>query len=152
MGPTGDESRQRGVGGGLNLQELRQATEDAVVMLGCECCGEGGWKDPQHILCPGAVFTALPTSPEVRLDSAAYRLLLLRRLRLPLPLDSAACRCGAPPRLPWRSPAPLPPRWIFALPGHAFGASSCQGLPRGRSHCCSQCFAPRPQCHRTAPR
>ena len=43
----------------------------------------------------GRVFTALPTSPEVRLDSAAYRLLLLRRLRLPLPFDSAACRCGA---------------------------------------------------------
>ena len=43
----------------------------------------------------GRVFTALPTSPEVRLDSAAFRLLLLRRLRLPLPLDSAACRCGA---------------------------------------------------------
>ena len=54
VGPTGDESRQRGVGGGLNLQELRQATEDAVVMLGCDCCGEGGRKDPQHILCPGA--------------------------------------------------------------------------------------------------
>ena len=44
----------------------------------------------------GRVFTALPTtSPEVRLDSAAYRLLLLRRLRLPLPFDSAACWCGA---------------------------------------------------------
>ena len=43
----------------------------------------------------GRVFTAFPTSPEVRLDSAAYRLLLLRRLRWPLPLDSAACRCGA---------------------------------------------------------
>ena len=56
------------------------------------------------------------------------------------------------PRLSWRSPGRLPPRWTFAFPGCAFGASSCQGLPRGRSHCCSQCFAPRPQCHRTAPR
>ena len=56
------------------------------------------------------------------------------------------------PRLFWRSPGRLPPRWTFALPGRAFGASSCQGLPRGRSNGCSQCFAPRPQCHRAAPR
>ena len=56
------------------------------------------------------------------------------------------------PRLSWRSPGRLPPRWTFALPVRAFGASSCQSLPRGRSHCCSQCFAPQPQCHRAAPR
>ena len=56
------------------------------------------------------------------------------------------------PRFSWRSPGRLPPRWTFALPGRAFGASSCQGLPRGRNHSCSQCFAPRPQCHRAAPR
>ena len=43
----------------------------------------------------GRVYTALPTCPELRLDSAAFRVLLLRRLRLPLPLDAAACRCGA---------------------------------------------------------
>ncbi|CAE7822051.1 unnamed protein product [Symbiodinium sp. CCMP2456] len=40
----------------------------------------------------GRVYTALPTCPELRLDSAAYEVLLLRRLRLPLPLDAAACR------------------------------------------------------------
>eukprot|EP00439_Symbiodinium_sp_Y106_P028817 s3110_g3.t1 len=45
----------------------------------------------------GRVYTALPTCPELRLDSAAFRVLLLRRLRLPLPLAvrlDATCRCG----------------------------------------------------------
>ena len=39
------------------------------------------------------VFTALPTSPEFRLQPPALRVLLLRRLRLPLPLDAAICWC-----------------------------------------------------------
>ena len=43
------------------------------------------------------VLTALPTAPEeVRLDSAAFRLTLLWRLRLALPLDTARCRCRRP--------------------------------------------------------
>ena len=41
------------------------------------------------------VFTELPTSPEFRLEPASFRVLLLRRLWLPLPLDSARCRCRA---------------------------------------------------------
>ena len=36
---------------------------------------------------------ALPTSPELTLDSASFRVLLLRRLRLPLQLDAATGRC-----------------------------------------------------------
>ena len=39
------------------------------------------------------VLTALPTTPEVRLVSAAFRLTWLRRLRLALPLHAARCRC-----------------------------------------------------------
>ena len=39
------------------------------------------------------VLTALPTSPELRLDAAAFRVLLLRRLRLQLPLVPATCPC-----------------------------------------------------------
>ena len=39
------------------------------------------------------VFTALPTSPEVRLEPAIFRVLLLRRLPLPLPLVPALCPC-----------------------------------------------------------
>ena len=38
------------------------------------------------------VFTARPTSPELCLPSPFFRALLLRRLRMPLPLAAAACR------------------------------------------------------------
>ena len=39
------------------------------------------------------VLTALPTSPELRLEPASYRVMLLRRLRLQLPLVPAFCPC-----------------------------------------------------------
>ena len=38
----------------------------------------------------GRAYTALPT--ELHLDAVAYRVHLLRHLRLPLHLDAAACR------------------------------------------------------------
>ena len=39
------------------------------------------------------IFTAGPTSPELSLAPSHFRVLLLRRLRLPLPLTAAYCRC-----------------------------------------------------------
>ena len=44
---------------------------------------------------PGAgdAFTALPTTPMMRIDSQPFRVLLLRRLRLPLPPVQRRCRC-----------------------------------------------------------
>ena len=42
------------------------------------------------------ILTALPSCHELTLDSPVFRALLLRRLRLPLPLDAAACRCRRP--------------------------------------------------------
>eukprot|EP00439_Symbiodinium_sp_Y106_P044538 s4698_g5.t1 len=39
------------------------------------------------------VLTALPTSPELRLEPASYHVVLLRRLRLQLPLVPAFCPC-----------------------------------------------------------
>ena len=39
-------------------------------------------------------FTCFPTSPLSRIDSSAFRVLLLRRLWLPLPPSSRSCRCG----------------------------------------------------------
>ena len=42
----------------------------------------------------GLPFTTLPLSPLLRFDSPLFRVLLLRRLHLPLPLSSRACRCG----------------------------------------------------------
>ena len=42
------------------------------------------------------ILTALPSCHELALDSPVFRALLLRRLRLPLPVDAAACRCHRP--------------------------------------------------------
>ena len=41
-------------------------------------------------------FTSLPTMRETSFDPQPFRLLLLRRLRLPLPLSARWCRCGRP--------------------------------------------------------
>ena len=41
----------------------------------------------------GVVFSAPPTSPLTVLDPSVFRVLLLRRLRLPLPPTSRLCRC-----------------------------------------------------------
>ena len=42
-------------------------------------------------------ITALPTSPELRMPSECMRVVLLRRLRLPLPHAPRQCRCGGIP-------------------------------------------------------
>ena len=39
-------------------------------------------------------FTTAPTTPAFSLDNAHFRIILLRRLRLPLGLAPATCRCG----------------------------------------------------------
>ena len=45
---------------------------------------------------PLASLTALPTSRATRIDAQPFRLLLCRRLHLPLPLTQRTCRCGRP--------------------------------------------------------
>ena len=44
----------------------------------------------------GAALQTCPTCPLTRIDPALFRVLLLRRLRLPLPLFARFCRCGRP--------------------------------------------------------
>ena len=44
----------------------------------------------------GAALQTCPTCPLTRIDPALFRVLLLRRLRLPLPLSARFCRCGRP--------------------------------------------------------
>ena len=44
----------------------------------------------------GVPFSAVPSSPPTRLAPQIFRVLLLRRLWLPLPLTSCSCRCGRP--------------------------------------------------------
>ena len=41
-------------------------------------------------------FTAMPIQRVSRIDSEEFRVLVLRRLRLPLPLSVRSCRCGRP--------------------------------------------------------
>ena len=43
----------------------------------------------------GRVLTVIPTCPELHLTSETFRVVLLRRLRLPLPVTARRCRCGA---------------------------------------------------------
>ena len=42
----------------------------------------------------GAALTALPTGNETTIPSHLFRVVLLRRLRQPLPLSERSCRCG----------------------------------------------------------
>ena len=44
----------------------------------------------------GAAYTACPKCSITRIDPHLFRTLLLRRLRLPLPLSKRTCRCGRP--------------------------------------------------------
>ena len=44
----------------------------------------------------GAALQTRPTCPLTRIDPALFRVLLLRRLRLPLPLSIRSCRSGRP--------------------------------------------------------
>ena len=41
-------------------------------------------------------FVGFPTNRASRLEPQLFRVLFLRRLRLPLPLSARACRCGRP--------------------------------------------------------
>ena len=44
----------------------------------------------------GRALHVLPTAAELRLPSDLFRIVLLRRLRMPLPAAARACRCGRP--------------------------------------------------------
>ena len=44
----------------------------------------------------GLPFSSVPSSPHSRFPSHLFRVLLLRRLWLPLPLSSRTCQCGRP--------------------------------------------------------
>ena len=60
--------------------------------------------------CAGEHLTVLPLNEELRWENAKLRALLLRRLRLPLDLDSRQCRCG---------------RALDALGDHRAACSTC---------------------------
>ena len=80
-------------------------------------------------------FTAFPTSRLTRFDFQPFRVLLLRRLHLPLPLSARACRCASSRRL-WPPPVCMCNFWGCWEEGFP---SSCEGLQRGRSQGAHQC-------------
>ena len=46
----------------------------------------------------GVVLAHAPTTPECTVAPFLFRVILLERLQLPLPVTEAECSCGAPPR------------------------------------------------------
>ena len=65
---------------------------DSSVLLGMSA-GERALLRSQRGPLP---YTVVPTCPLRRFDPDIFRVLLLRKLRLPLPLSSHSCRCGRP--------------------------------------------------------
>ena len=52
----------------------------------------------------GLALTTAPTSVLTKIPPHLFRVMLLRRLRLPLPLSQHACRCGRPIDSVWPPP------------------------------------------------
>ena len=68
---------------------------DSSVLPGCSA-GERALLRSQAGRLAALPYTVVPTCPLRRFDPDIFRVLLLRRLRLPLPLSSHSCRCGRP--------------------------------------------------------
>ena len=100
----------------------------------------------------GRVYTALPTRPELHLDSAAFRVLLVRRLRLPLPLDAAACRCGAHLDPFGDHRAACPRAGLLRGRGIPLGTGCCARMQGSWSHSRCKCPAARSQHHHPSAR
>ena len=81
----------------------------------------------------GVAFSTTPSSYLKRIESHLFRVLLLRRLRLSLPLSARQCRCGRP------LDVFLPPSRCMCQSGGSGTAGVCSGecwcphLPRRRS-------------------
>ena len=73
----------------------------------------------------GVPFTCFPVSWESTIDSSAFRVLILRRLWLPLPPSSSNCRCGFPP-------SSLRAGWGVGSSGLRSRVSCSTGVPRSR--------------------
>ena len=58
------------------------------------CLAERALVRSQSVPLASVPFTALPIHRISRMDPEPFRVLLLRRLRMPLPLNVRACRCG----------------------------------------------------------
>ena len=89
----------------------------------------------------GVAFSAIPSSPLTRIDTPLFRVLLLRRLHLPLSPSSCFCRCGRPLDPPSCS---LRPGWSVGEAWVRCGVCCSPDLPGGRRPRDPQCFHSRP--------
>ena len=83
-------------------------------------------------------FTSFPTSPISRFDSSVFRVLLLRRLWLPLP-PSTQVLVRPSSRRSCPSPCCLRCGWSVGAARASLGVSSCTCVPRGRGASVHQC-------------
>ena len=63
---------------------------------GCTSSSSQQWRNLQGRAGAGLALRACPTCRLTRLEPQHFRVLLLRRLQLPLPLSVHSCRCGHP--------------------------------------------------------
>ena len=93
-------------------------------------------------------FTTIPYHADTTYESHLFRILLLRRLRLPIPLTASHCRCrrALDPYADHR--AACAQFRDFTDPSRAFGTSYSQDVPGGRSPSHHQHTTDQPQ-HRT---
>ena len=99
----------------------------------------------QEFRCPPRLLIFLS-----RIDSHLFRVLLLRRLRLPLPLSARQCRCGRPSTLLATTVLHVPEQgsWEAGLHSRERGSTN---LPRGRGQSCGERNAPRLRFSRSKP-
>ena len=90
------------------------------------------------------VLTVRPTFPQLAVDSAFFRVLLLRLLRLPLPLAPARCRCQRSLEVLGDDVAVCPRCGTLGLRRRPFEWAAAR-VPRSRRSCCYKCAGPRPQ-------
>ena len=93
---------------------------------------------------PGAssALTALPTSYHTRIPAHLFRVTLLRRPRLPLPLTSHRCRCGRPIDSFGHHCASCARSGVLGQRGFRFGECCRPHMPRSRRTRDDQCVGP----------
>ena len=90
----------------------------------------------------GLALATCPTCRITRIEPQLFRIVLLRRLNLPLPLSARFCRCGLPLDLQWPPPCSLRKGWDFGKEGVRVGDRDRSDLSGGRRQSHDERHAP----------
>ena len=93
----------------------------------------------------GVPFTSVPTSAISRFESSVFRVLLQRRLWLPLPPSTRKCRCGRLLDVRGHHRAACAVVGVLGEAWFPSAVSSCKSLPRGRGASVHQCHGEGPR-------